>query len=85
VRPKEGGGDFCHSRGICAGLPSCEISGDRRNIPAREFAFPHDVETAAEWFSVFFDQQIIVRYSQNGFPDAPDAQTLRAGDSLMRI
>jgi uncharacterized protein YcbX len=46
---------------------------DPRNIPSREFAFPHDGESAAEWFSVYFDQQIIVRYSQYGFPDDPIA------------
>jgi uncharacterized protein YcbX len=49
------------------------VRGDRRNIPTREFAFPQDHEAAAEWFSVFFEQQIIVRYSQNGFPDDPIA------------
>ena len=43
--------------------------GDRRNIPAREFAFPQDHDSAAEWFSVYFDQQVIVRHSRNGFPD----------------
>jgi uncharacterized protein YcbX len=45
------------------------VPGDRRNIPTREFAFPQDHESAAEWFSVYFDQQIIVRHSRNGFPD----------------
>ncbi len=46
---------------------------DRRNLPARTFAFPHGHEEAAEWFSVFFEQQIIVRYSADGFPDDPIA------------
>jgi uncharacterized protein YcbX len=45
------------------------VPGDRREIPTRTFAFPSAYEDAAEWFSVFFDQQIIVRYSENGFPD----------------
>jgi uncharacterized protein len=45
------------------------VPGDRRSIPAREFAFPQDAESAAEWFSVYFEQQIIVRYSRDGFPD----------------
>jgi MOSC domain-containing protein len=45
------------------------VPADRRNIPARTFAFPTDHEEAAEWFSVFFEQQIIVRYSPDGFPD----------------
>jgi uncharacterized protein YcbX len=45
------------------------IPGDRRKIPTRTFAFPEAHEDAAEWFSVFFEQQIIVRYSPDGFPD----------------
>jgi uncharacterized protein YcbX len=53
------------------GLHSVTLSvpGDRRKIPARTFAFPEAHEEASEWFSVFFEQQIIVRYSENGFPD----------------
>jgi uncharacterized protein len=49
------------------------VPADRRKIPARTFRFPHDHEEAAEWFSVFFEQQIIVRYSEGGFPDDPIA------------
>jgi uncharacterized protein len=45
------------------------VPGDIRQIPTRTFAFPNAQEEAAEWFSVFFEQQIIVRYSENGFPD----------------
>jgi uncharacterized protein YcbX len=45
------------------------VPGDRREIPTRTFAFPSAHEDAAQWFSVFFDQQILVRYSENGFPD----------------
>src|SRR5215469_9539392 len=45
------------------------VPGDRRKIPTRTFAFPNGHEDAAEWFSVFFEQQIIVRYSEDGFPD----------------
>ena len=45
------------------------VPGDRRKIPSRTFAFPGDYDNAAEWFSVFFEQQIIVRYSEAGFPD----------------
>jgi uncharacterized protein YcbX len=45
------------------------VPGDRRGIPTRTFAFPEAHEDAAEWFSVFFEQQIIVRYSEGGFPD----------------
>ena len=49
------------------------VPGDSRNIPARTFAFSSATEDAAEWFSVFFEQQIIVRYSAAGFPDDPVA------------
>jgi uncharacterized protein len=49
------------------------VPGDRREIPTRTFAFPGAHEDAAEWFSVFFEQQILVRYSENGFPDDPVA------------
>jgi uncharacterized protein len=45
------------------------VPGDRRNIPARTFPFPGGTEDAAEWFSVYFEQQILVRYSPEGFPD----------------
>lgn len=45
------------------------VPGDRRNVPTRSFAFPNEYEDAAEWFSVYFEQQIIVRYSPDGFPD----------------
>jgi uncharacterized protein YcbX len=45
------------------------VPTDRRNIPERTFAFPDAYADAAEWFSVFFEQQIIVRYSPDGFPD----------------
>jgi uncharacterized protein len=49
------------------------VPGDRRQIPTCEFSFPSDTEGAAEWFSVYFEQRILVRYSANGFPDDPDA------------
>jgi len=45
------------------------VPTDRRQIPARTFAFPEAYQDAAEWFSVFFEQQIIVRYYEGGFPD----------------
>jgi uncharacterized protein YcbX len=45
------------------------VPGDARNIPSREFAFPQDTESAAEWFSVYFEAQVTVRYARNGFPD----------------
>ena len=45
------------------------VPGDRRNIPAMTFAFPHDTEGASEWFSMYFEQAIQVRYTREGFPD----------------
>jgi MOSC domain-containing protein len=45
------------------------VPGDRRDIPAMTFAFPNDTEGAAEWFSVYFEQSIQVRYTREGFPD----------------
>jgi hypothetical protein len=45
------------------------VPGDRRNIPVRTFPFPDGTEDAAEWFSVYFEQQILVRYAPEGFPD----------------
>ena len=55
------------------------VPGDRREVPTRTFAFPEAHEEAAEWFSVFFDQQIIVRYSENGFPD----DTIASGPTIV--
>src|SRR5258708_10269233 len=55
------------------------VPGDRREIPTRTFAFPGACDDAAEWFSVYFDQQIIVRYSENGFPD----DTLASGPTIV--
>jgi uncharacterized protein len=45
------------------------VPTDQRKIPARTFAFPEAHQDAAEWFSVFFEQQIPVRYDEGGFPD----------------
>ncbi len=45
------------------------VPGDRRDIPAMTFAFPGDMEGAAEWFSMYFEQAIQVRYTREGFPD----------------
>ena len=63
------------------------VPGDRRNIPARTFAFPTAAEDAAEWFSVYFEQQIIVRYSPEGFPDDTIANgpTIISTASLQRV
>jgi uncharacterized protein len=45
------------------------VPGDRRNIPAMTFAFPGDADGAAEWFSMYFEQAIQIRYTREGFPD----------------
>jgi uncharacterized protein len=55
------------------------VPGDRREIPTRTFDFPGGHDDAAEWFSVFFEQQIIVRYSEDGFPD----ETVASGPTIV--
>jgi uncharacterized protein len=45
------------------------VPGDTRNIPAMTFPFPDDAEGPAEWFSMYFEQAIQVRYTREGFPD----------------
>ena len=55
------------------------VPGDRRNIPARTFPFPAGAEDAAEWFSVFFEQQILVRHAAEGFPD----ETVASGPTIV--
>ncbi len=45
------------------------VPGDSRNMFTATLAFPGDTERAAEWFSAYFEQQIIVRYAREGFPD----------------
>ena len=45
------------------------VPGDRRNITPITLAFPGDTERAAEWFSAFCEQTVIVRYAREGFPD----------------
>ncbi len=42
---------------------------DRRNIAPITLDFPRDTQRAAEWFSAYFEQPVIVRYSREGFPD----------------
>ncbi len=55
------------------------VSGDRRNIPACTFPFPSGAEDAAEWFSVYFEQQILVRHAREGFPD----DTIASGPTII--
>jgi uncharacterized protein len=55
------------------------VPGDRRGIPTLKFAFPGDTEGAAEWFSMYFEQVILVRYAREGFPD----DTLASGPTIV--
>ena len=55
------------------------VPGDRRGIPTHTFAFPEGYADAAEWFSMYFEQQIIVRYSVGGFPD----DTIASGPTIV--
>jgi len=55
------------------------VPGDRRNIPACTFPFPGGAEDAAEWFSVYFEQQILVRHAPEGFPD----DTIASGPTII--
>jgi uncharacterized protein len=63
------------------------VPGDRRHIPARTFDFPAAHDDAAEWFSVYFEQQILVRYSPDGFPDETIANgpTIASTASLQSV
>ena len=63
------------------------VPGDRRNVPARTFPFPAGTEDAAEWLSVYFEQQILVRYSPAGFPDDTIANgpTIISTASLQKV
>jgi hypothetical protein len=63
------------------------VPTDRRKIPVRTFAFPGDYEEASEWFSVFFEQQIVVRYSPGGFPDdtVANGPTIISTSSLLAV
>jgi uncharacterized protein YcbX len=46
---------------------------DGRGIAPLQVAFPQQTEAAEEWFSAYFEQRVIVRYSRNGYPDDPIA------------
>jgi uncharacterized protein len=49
------------------------VPGDRSMTPTKTFAFPQDTETAAAWFTAYFERPILVRHSPEGFPDDPIA------------
>lgn len=56
-----------------------DISSVRLSAPARrgapaplEFGFPGDFTAAAQWFSGFFGEPVVVSYAPEGFPDDTD-------------
>ena len=51
------------------GSVTLSVPGDSRKMFCATLEFPGDTERAAEWFSAYFEQQILVRYSADGFPD----------------
>jgi len=55
------------------------VPGDRRKIRAAAIPFPGGTDSAAEWFSVYFEERILVRYSACGFPD----DTLASGPTIV--
>jgi len=55
------------------------VPGDGAGPPIREFAFPGDAASAADWFSEYFNQPISVRYVPEGVPD----DTRRNGPMLI--
>ena len=54
-------------------------AGDRRDIAPQTFAFPGDFAVAGEWFSRFFERNVVVRYVAEGFPD----DTVRNGPTVV--
>lgn len=63
------------------------VPADRRRIRPITVPFPGDTESAAEWFSVYFEQKIIVRHSAEGFPDdtAANGPTIISTASLQKV
>ncbi len=57
------------------------VPNDSRNMFTAELAFPADTERASQWFSAYFEQQIQVRYSADGFPD----DALASGPTIVSI
>ena len=45
------------------------VPGDGARYPIKEFAFPGDAASAADWFSEYFDRRISVRYVPESVPD----------------
>lgn len=63
------------------------VNGARHKLPSRQFAFPKDVAGASEWFSAYFEQPVVVRFTSGGFPDDTIANgpTIISTATLQRI
>lgn len=57
------------------GAVTLSTASDRRHVPAQTFAFPSGFTAAAEWFSAYLAQRVVVRYAAEGYPD----DTIRNG------
>ena len=59
---------------FAADVSSVTLStGDgRRDVAPETFEFPGDFAGAGEWFSRFFERQVVARYAAEGFPDDTD-------------
>ncbi|MDA1184484.1 MAG: MOSC N-terminal beta barrel domain-containing protein [Acidobacteria bacterium] len=51
----------------------------RRDVPAQTFGFPGNFAAAGEWFSRFFERDVVVRCEAEGFPD----DTERTGPTVV--
>jgi uncharacterized protein YcbX len=51
------------------GTVTLSTTGDHRHVAPATFAFPSDFAAAAEWFSEYLGQQVVVRYAAEGYPD----------------
>lgn len=58
---------------ISAAIPGAAPSMSVIEIPPATFAFPRGHDAAAAWFSEYFQQDIVVRYSPDGYPDDTEA------------
>lgn len=52
---------------------------DQRRVAPTVLDFPGDVAAAADWFSAYFDQPVIVQYAAEGVPD----DTIRNGPMVV--
>lgn len=54
-------------------------SDDRPDVRPETFSFPEDFDAAAEWFSLYFEQPVVVQYVPEGVPD----DTIRNGPMVI--